>query len=276
MSSIEKAAARLNEKKAQTEVSGSETESPKSAKKRAPRGGEVSIETQISNGIIKPPKGVLAEQYRMIKRRVRANITSERVNANAPNLVMVTSALPREGKTFNALNLALSMSKEMDHTVLLIDADLVKRSLSQILAVGDRPGLTDILAGKATFPEVLKWTDVPKLAVLPAGSVESNATEMLASEKMRQFTTELSSRYKDRIIIFDAPPLLATSHAAVLSGLMGQVLFVVAQGITPQHAVQEAVSLLSSEPNAGFIFNMAVGGLDSYYGHYYAESRQAS
>ncbi|WP_303904072.1 AAA family ATPase [Thiohalomonas denitrificans] len=291
MNSIEKAAERLS-KQQQNQPERSRESVPEGEKnsieaaaehignrvkkdtaKRA-HAADIHIEKRLQDGKIGLITGILAEQYRMLKRRVRFNLENERIDPNARNMVMVTSALPGEGKTFNALNLAISLSKEMDHTVLLVDTDLVKRSLSNLLGLKDSPGLVDVLSGRSSMPEVLKWSDIPKLAVLPAGCYEPQAVELLSSDKMRDLATEIATRYSNRIVLFDAPPLLSTSHAAVLSSLMGQVLFVVAQGTTPQQAVKEGVDLLSPNPLAGFVFNMASGTFDSYYGRYYVPDEQ--
>ncbi|SCZ55877.1 P-loop NTPase family protein [Thiohalomonas denitrificans] len=291
MSSIEKAAERLSKQQesqpersresvpetGKNSVEAAAERIAKTVKKNTPMQSpavDIHIGKRLEENKIGLTTGVLAEQYRMLKRRVRSNLENERINPRARNMVMITSALPGEGKTFNALNLAISLSKEMDHTVLLVDTDLVKRSLSNVLGLRDSPGLVDVLSGRSSMPEVLKWSDIPKLAVLPAGSYEPQAVELLSSDRMRELAGEIATRYSNRIVLFDAPPLLATSHAAVLSSLMGQVLFVVAQGTTPQQAVKEGVDLLSPNPLAGFVFNMASGTFDSYYGRYYVPDEQ--
>ncbi len=295
MSSIEKAAERLSKGPGSSEESSPEVQKGNSQElregnsieaaaerirnpvKKQPTGesaSDIPIEERIDDKRIGLVTGVLAEQYRMLKRRIRSNLESDRINPDSRNLVMITSALPNEGKTFNSLNLAISMSKEMDHTVLLVDTDLVNRSLSTALGLKESPGLIDVLSGRTTMPEALKWSDIPKLAVLPAGSYEPQGAELLSSEKMRELARELSTRYSDRVVLFDAPPLLSTSHAAVLSSLVGQVLFVVAQGKTPQQAIEEGVNLLSPEPIAGFVFNMASEGFGSYYRYYETDEQR--
>ncbi len=125
----------------------------------------------------------------------------------SPNLIMVTSALPGEGKTFSAINLAISMAMEQDKTVLFVDADVAKASAGRLLGVpkGSR-GLIDVLEHGVSLREVLYHTNIPKLRVLPAGSAHERATELLASEGMRALMSDLSRRYADRVIVFDSPP----------------------------------------------------------------------
>ncbi|MEJ2345798.1 MAG: XrtA-associated tyrosine autokinase [Gammaproteobacteria bacterium] len=213
-----------------------------------------------------------AEEYRMIKRPLLMNARGQgAAPVDRGNMIMITSALPGEGKTFNALNLAMSMAMERDSTVLLIDGDVVKPSLSRMLSLDTRPGLTDVLLDRQLdLGDVIVNTDLPKLKVIPAGRVHSHSTELLASEQMQHIANELSHRYTDRIIVFDTPPLLVTSQASVLAHLVGQILLVVEAGRTPQNAVTEAVSLLDSSKVIGMTLNKNRYSFNGdYYGGYY-------
>jgi receptor protein-tyrosine kinase len=197
------------------------------------------------------------EEFRRIKRPLLMHARGEGATmvANA-NMIMVTSALPGEGKTFTAINLALSIAMEMDKTVLLIDADVAKPDVTARLGVEAEKGLIDILLDDGlTLPDVLLRTDIPKLTLLPSGGRHVHSTELLASERMRQLTLELSTRYSDRIVIFDSPPLLLTNEARVLAGLMGQIVLVAEESRTPQHAVKEAVDLLDANEIVGIVMN---------------------
>lgn len=213
-----------------------------------------------------------AEEYRMIKRPLLMNALGKgAAPVDRGNMIMVTSALPNEGKTFNALNLAMSMAMERDSTVLLIDADVVKPSLSQLLGMENRPGLTDVLVDpQLDIGDVIIGTEIPKLKVIPAGRIHSHSTELLASEDMQRIANELSERYADRIVLLDTPPLLVTSQASVLAHLVGQILVVVESGKTPQSAVTEAVSLLDKSKVIGMALNKSRRSFSSdYYGGYY-------
>jgi len=197
------------------------------------------------------------EEFRRIKRPLLMHARGEGATMvpNA-NMIMVTSAMPGEGKTFTSINLAMSIAMEMDKTVLLIDADVAKPDVTARLGVEAEKGLIDVLLDDGlTLPEVLLRTDIPKLTLLPSGSKHVHSTELLASERMRQLTLELSNRYADRIVIFDSPPLLLTSEARVLAGLTGQVVLVAEESRTPQHAVKEAVELLDANEIVGIVMN---------------------
>jgi receptor protein-tyrosine kinase len=212
-----------------------------------------------------------AEEFRRIKRPLLMNIRGEGASVvpNA-NMIMVTSALPGEGKTFTSINLAMSIAIEMDRTVLLVDADVAKPDVTARLGVEAEKGLIDVLLDDSlTLPDVLLRTDIPKLSLLPSGSRHVHSTELLASERMRQLTLELSSRYPDRIVIFDSPPLLLASEARVLAGLMGQVVMVVEEAMTRQQAVQEAVEMLQDNEIVGIVMNKSRHkSTESGYGGY--------
>ncbi len=213
----------------------------------------------------------LEEEYRVIKRPVLMNAFGKGA-APVPkgNLVMVTSSMPEEGKTFTSFNLAMSMASELDLTVLLVDGDVIRASLSKTLNVEGYAGLTDILEGKAEgIEEVILSTDNPKLKIIPAGRRQSYSTELLASDRMAYIAEELSARYPDRIIIFDAPPLLATTEATVLVNLMGQILLVVEAGKSKMHEVKAALSNISDDKVVGLILNKSRKNAAGYYGGYY-------
>lgn len=211
------------------------------------------------------------EEFRRIKRPLLINVRGEGASVvpNA-NMIMVTSALAGEGKTFTSINLAMSIAMEMDRTVLLVDADVAKPDVTARLGVEAETGLIDLLLDDGlTLQDVLLRTDIPKLTLLPSGSRHVHSTELLASERMRQLTLELSSRYPDRIVIFDTPPLLLTSEARVLAGLMGQIVMVVEESITPQHIIKEAVESLQDNEIVGIVMNKGLRGAgEEGYGGY--------
>lgn len=213
----------------------------------------------------------LEEEYRIIKRPVLMNAFGKGA-APVPkgNLVMVTSSMPGEGKTFTSFNLAMSVASELDLTVLLVDGDVIRASLSKTLNVEGYAGLTDILEDKVEGVEdVILSTDNPKLKIIPAGSRQSYSTELLASDRMAYIAEELSARYPDRLIIFDAPPLLATTEATVLANLMGQILLVVEAGKSKMHEVKAALSKIADEKVVGLILNKSRKNAAGYYGGYY-------
>lgn len=217
--------------------------------------------------------GSQASQFRMMKRPLIKNIVELRDAGHArTNLIMVTSALAGEGKSFTAANLAMSMASELDHTVLLVDADVARPSLAGMLGFEPESGLLDVLEGKVSFQDSLLATNIEKLCLLPSGAPRPRATELLASESMRALLDEMASRYPDRIIIFDSPPLLLTTEASVLASHMGQIVVVVRADNTPQAAVQRAVASIASHPVKLLVLNHVHGKLMHGPGYGYGYS----
>jgi Mrp family chromosome partitioning ATPase len=160
---------------------------------------------------------------------------------------MVTSAQPGDGKTFTAVNLALIMTSERDHDVLLVDGDVARAHLTRGLGLADEPGLLDALRErKRRFASVIYATDVPRLHLLPAGTWSEDATELLSSGRMRQFMHEIHLCYPQRLVVLDSSPAMLMPDARVLAGMVGQIVLVVKAGSTLQHDVKEAAALLNS------------------------------
>jgi receptor protein-tyrosine kinase len=230
--------------------------------------------TRLRNlGFITPdaPMNQIADEFRVIKRPIIRNaLGKEGIRVKNGNLVMVTSALPGEGKTFTSLNLALSVALEFDNTVLLVDGDVAHPTLPSLLGAPQSPGLLDLLTrDDVDVADALVKTNVEKLSLLPAGSRHRRSTELLASEQMASLLRELASRYADRIIIFDSPPLLATTEARVLASLMGQIVMVVAADSTSQHAVSQALATIDNCEIVLMLLNKAArSDVGAYYGYY--------
>jgi receptor protein-tyrosine kinase len=242
------------------------------------RGREVALDLSWVRkaGLVDPRSdrtSRLTEEFRRIKRPLLMNANGQGASVvpNA-NMIMVTSALAGEGKTFTAINLAMSIATEMDKRVLLVDADVAKPDVTERLGVQAQKGLIDVLVEHdLNLSDVLLRTDIPKLTLLSSGPKHVRSTEILASERMRHLTLELSTRYPDRIVIFDSPPMCLTSEARVLAALMGQIVLVVEQGKTSQHAVEQALSMLESNEIIGIVLNKKRGSRDGdggYYGRY--------
>lgn len=238
--------------------------------------GSVDLTRLKLMGALTPDAGrsKIAEEYRLIKRPLLTNALGHAGSPPIPNgnVIMVTSSVPGEGKSFTAINLAISMATELENTVLLVDADVAKSSVIRYLGLAADKGLLDVLRDpEVALSDVLIRTDIAKLTVLPSGKGISHATELLASSAMRDFVRDISSRYHDRIIIFDCPPLLATSEASVLASYMGQVVFVVEAESTPQEAIKEALAHLADCKHVGIVLNKAPvrTGAGDYYGYGY-------
>jgi exopolysaccharide/PEP-CTERM locus tyrosine autokinase len=251
-------------------------------------GGETSKTVELSAdamavGLVFPPGSGPTEQsrqFRVMKRPLIKNITDlKETGQQRSNLIMVTSALAGEGKSFTAANLAMSMANEQDHTVLLVDADVARPSLARTLGFESQEGLLDVLEGRVGLQEVLLSTNIDKLAILPSGSPRPRATELLASDAMRALLDEMASRYPDRIIIFDSPPLLLTTEAGVLASHMGQIVMVVRADSTPQAAVERALSSIASHPVKLLVLNQVhkkmMSGSGYAYGYAYGSAAGA-
>jgi protein-tyrosine kinase len=238
---------------------------------------QITISTKKLNSMgmitLDSERSQIAEEYRLIKRPLLLNAFG---HGAAPvhngNMIMVTSALPGEGKTFCSINLALSIAMELDRTVLLVDADVAKPSVLRYLGAKAEKGLLDVLQDeKLTLADVLIKTNIENLTILPAGHTYKQATELLASDAMNDLIEEIASRYPDRIVIFDSPPLLVTTEASVLASHMGQIVLVVAAESTPQQAVKEALARIEGACDViGTLLNKAtpIPGSDYYYGNY--------
>lgn len=217
--------------------------------------------------------GALLEEYRQIKLPLLKHAFREPADGQTnENLVLVTSSLPGEGKTFTAINLAISISMERDKTVLLVDADVVRPSVTAYLGIDAQAGLVDYLSDETSnLSDFLLRTSVPNFGVLPAGRRDPHAAELLASARMAELMRELALRYRDRVAVFDGPPLLASNQARILAALAGQVVVVVEAEKTARGALQEALSRLDREKSIALVLNKrrpSKRDYSSYYGYY--------
>jgi receptor protein-tyrosine kinase len=239
----------------------------------APQRIDIDLKRLRELGFVTPdaPMNQIADEFRVVKRPIIRNaLGKEGIRVKNGNLVMVTSSLPGEGKTFTSLNLALSVALEYDNTVLLVDGDVAHPTLPALLGAPHSPGLLDLLTrDDIDVADALVKTNVEKLSILPAGSRHRRSTELLASEQMASLLRELATRYSDRIIIFDSPPLLATTEARVLASLMGQIVMVVAADSTSQHAVTQALATIDNCEIVLMMLNKASqSDVGTYYGYY--------
>jgi exopolysaccharide/PEP-CTERM locus tyrosine autokinase len=239
----------------------------------ARRSREVTIDLQrlAQVGYVTPdaPRSQLADEFRVIKRPLLDNARG-RVAApiRRANLIMVTSSMPGEGKTFSAINLAMSIAMEIDSRVLLVDADVARPAVLDRLGLASSPGLLDLLTHPdLEMSDVLLKTNVDRLSVLPAGTAHARATELLASDGMSKLLDEIATRYPDRIVIFDAPPLLLSTESRALASQVGQVIMVVEADRTTQNAVSNALAMVESCPVVLTLLNK-VDAAQASYGSY--------
>lgn len=244
---------------------------------RQSRRVEVDLDHLRRNGFLVPddPPTRLAEEFRVIKRQLlRRALPGGPDMIHNGNMLLVTSTQPAEGKTFCAINLALSIASERDLTVLLVDADVARPQLMEALHVDADKGLIDVIVDeRVSFSDCMLRTNIDNLSLLPAGRPHPAATELLSSEKMGEMVEELARRYSDRIIIFDSSPVLASSAPGVLAQHVGQAMFVVEADRTRETQVIEALSLISECKNINLLLNKTrfMGGkvrFGSYYEYY--------
>lgn len=221
----------------------------------------IPIEMLRARGFVTPDAAptAISQEFRVIKRPLLANAFGRGATAvKNGRRVMVTSAFAGEGKSFCAINLAMSIAAERDTYVLLVDADVAKPSIPRELGIESGPGLMDCLIDPARdVGELVQPTNIERLSLLPAGRHHEQATELLASASMKDLIDHLSDRYEDRIIIFDSPPIIMTTEARVLASYMGQIVMVVEAGVTPREAVTDALASIGSPEVVGMVLNKA-------------------
>lgn len=229
------------------------------------RAGMVTPDNMTSN---------ISNEFRRVKRDLLLRARDPNSHKLVNNLVMVTSSVPGEGKTFTSTNLALSLAAERDLHVLLIDADPIRHSLSSFFDGQVRAGLIDVLAGDVedVSDVMFRCEDLPTLSVIFAGSLRPNAPELMASRRMTDLCVELSTRYPDRMIIIDTPPVLSSAEPAMIALQVHQVIMVVAADRTSRALLHKAVENVSACRNVGLLLNKAPHwhrlGSGTYYDYY--------
>ena len=221
------------------------------------------------------PVTSISEEFRIVKRRLLASIQAE-ANAGlgaAAQRILICSAQPNEGKTYSAINLALSIATEQDHDVLLVDADFAKPSILSSLGIEGQRGLMDALAdANVEVEDCIIPTDIRGLSVLPAGRQTNTDSEYLASARTIEVLARLTEGHPGRIVIFDSPPLLAASPAAALASHVGHALMVVRADVTSERALKDALGLISDCNQIqlllnGVKFSASGRSFGSYYGY---------
>lgn len=253
------------------QVFGTVVNSPTGAY-RALRTIQIDQKALREAGLLPPAhqERAISTQYRQIKRPLISNAMGRGVpRMHHGNLIMMASAVPGEGKTFTSLNLALSMTLEKDMRVLLVDADLPKPHISTLLGVQQEPGLLNALHDSShDLEKLVLATNIPGLFILPAGQNAENATELLASDRMRELCTKMVEHDPKRIILFDSPPLLLTTESQALAQVVGQIVIVVRAGVTPRRTVLDAVDCLGEGRPISLILNQSTATPNSGYYYY--------
>ena len=227
-------------------------------------------------GFLRPDGAVTAmsEEFRLLKRDLLAQLQGQ----ERGNRILICSAHSGDGKTFCAINLALSLAAEKDREILLVDADFGKPGIPETLGLESGPGLMDALADPMiAIEDIIIRTDLPSLSVLPAGQRSNADTEYLASARTEQLLSRLTEGRPERIIIFDSPPLLAASPAAVLASHAAIALLVVRADSTSESALRDAAGMLKGGAQVQLLLNaVRFNGGGRRFGSYYAKGKSSS
>lgn len=217
--------------------------------------------------VVSAPDSMDAENFKILRAQILFPKDRER-----PKAIMVTSALPGEGKSFIASNLAASISLGFNEFVLLIDCDLRRPSLHKMFGISASYGLHEYLTGKAGFEDVVVKTGVNKLTLLAGGTPSPNPTELLASQMMKDFLEEVKNRYEDRYVIIDSTPVQVTAEANVLARYVDGIVFVIMAERASKELIQRSIEALGKEKILGIVFNgydQSYRGYQKYYKKYY-------
>ncbi len=217
------------------------------------------------------PQSVQSEVFKVL----RTNLIFPQ-DANPPRKILVTSALPNDGKSFVAANLAISIAKGVEEYVMLIDCDVRRPTIHALFGYGRVAGLSEHLANGMDVQKILLKTAIPKLTIMPSGTPPQNPTELLSSKKMRGFLDEAANRYDDRFILIDSPPPSVAAETSAIVNLVDGVIVVVKAGKTPKSAVNETIEQIGKEKIIGVVFNGSDSALKKYYGYNksYYETKQ--
>lgn len=190
------------------------------------------------------------EAYKVLRTQIM-----QKTRGSGCNTIMVTSALPGEGKTITAVNLAFTFAREFQHTVLLVDGDLKKQNIHKYLGYTGDKGLIDYLEDNVSLPEIIKWSGIEKITIISGGRNCQESAEILGSPRMKELVSEMKNRYRERYIIFDVPAVLSGADALTFYPLVDYVIVVVQAGNTSIDDVKKAVQFLPKEKILGFALN---------------------
>lgn len=211
----------------------------------------------------------ITEEFRKMKSTIMQLISKNK----AENLLMVTSSIGGEGKSLTALNLAISLAKEHDQKVLIIDSDLRKPTIGRYLGLSPQKGLAEYLQENIALDDLLIKTGLGSLIFLPAGAPNNNPVELFSSQKMKDLLVQVKERFSDGYVVIDASPVLPFAEARILATLADGVVYVVKERGTALKNVQEGLNALPDARILGLVYNKATtaslaGGYHYYYYDY--------
>ncbi|WP_231716393.1 CpsD/CapB family tyrosine-protein kinase [Desulfosarcina alkanivorans] len=197
------------------------------------------------------PSSVEAEIFKILRTNILFPKTGE-----PPRSIMVTSAIPGDGKSFVAANLAISIAQGIEEHVLLMDCDMRRPSIHSRFGFSlGVAGLSDYLAHNKPLESLLKKTVVDKLTILPGGPTPQNPSELLSSQAMKELLKEAKNRYSDRYIIVDSPPPQLTAETTALAKYIDGIILVVRYGVTPKDTIKDLLEQLGREKVLGVVMN---------------------
>lgn len=191
------------------------------------------------------------ETYRIL----RAQIMRSFEEMGHGKTLMVTSAVPGEGKTTTAINLAITLAKEFSQTALLVDCDFRQQQVHQVLSYESSKGLVDHLLHDVPLSDIIVWPGIEKLTVISGGKTTNGFSELLGSPRMRRLTEEMRNRYPERFVVFDTPPVLSCADTMALAPLVDGIIVVVRAGKTPRKEIVNALARLPQDKIMGVVLN---------------------
>jgi protein-tyrosine kinase len=203
------------------------------------------------------------DYYKMLRTQI-----TQRTQAKGWNTIMITSVRPGEGKTVTAINLAMTFAKAYNQTVLLVDSDLRQQKIYRYLGIESDMGIIDHLLDERPLKDMIIWPRIEKMTLISGGRPVNESAELLGSPRMKSLVDDLKTRYSDRYVLFDAPPLLSGADALTLLSLVDGFIMVVESGKTSMREIHEAIELMPKEKFLGFVLNKHNTGKNGYYNYY--------
>ena len=211
------------------------------------------------------PDSLAIDYYKVLRTRIQ-----HRMKASGWNTIMITSVHPGEGKTLTAINLAITMAKEFNQTVLLVDTDLQHQNIHKYLGVSSNVGLIDYLENNTPLKELIIWPGIEKMTIISGGKKILESSELLGAPKMKNLVAEMKKRYDERYIIFDMPPVLGNADAMTFAPMVDCTLMVVEEGKTDINDVKKAVALLPQNNFIGYVLNRQTASINKRMRYGYA------
>jgi len=225
---------------------------------------ELDIDKVLRNRCVcLSPDAPELDHYKLLRTRIQ-----QQCRANDWNTIMITSAVPGEGKTLTAVNLALTFAMAYNQTALLVDCDLKRQAVHQYLGLANEKGLADYLENGTKLGEVIVWPGVEKLTLISGGKPAYDSAELVSSQRMADLVAEMKTRYADRYILFDAPPLLAGADALAFAPLVDCILMVI-EPKTSFKTLEKALELVPQEKFLGFVLNKIKPSQNGYHSYQY-------